>query len=122
MRSCLVLFLLLASRAIAADLPAGLTLIIESADGKLSDAREARLVALGVPQNSSPTPFVAPGPFRATFRGFLNLRIRDQYSFRASGRGEFELLINGESVLKSSGDDLEIKSSELIKLKKGASE
>jgi len=95
MRSRLVLVLLAllsplaASRINAAEPSLGLSIIIESADGKSVDMREARLVALGVPQKTSPTPFLAPGPFRATFRAYLNLKIRDQYSFRAFGRGEF---------------------------------
>jgi mono/diheme cytochrome c family protein len=128
MRSCLVFVLfaflspLAVSRINAAEPAPGLSLSIESADGKSVDLREARLTALGVPQNSSPTPFLAPGPFRATFRAFLNLKIRDQYAFRAFGRGEIELLINGESVLKCSGDDLSATTSELIKLKKGGNE
>src|SRR3954464_1873511 len=128
MRSRLVLLLFIAftsplapSRLLAEPAP-GVVLTFESLDGKQNDAREARLIALCVPENSPPTPFITPGPFRAIFRGSINLRIRDQYTFCASGRGEFELLLNGESVLKSSGDDLSTKTSEPVKLKKGANE
>src|SRR5439155_5294965 len=100
----------------------GILLSFESPDGKQIDARETRLIALSVPRDLAPTPFIAAGPFRVTFHGYLNLKIRDQYAFRASGRGEFELLLNGESVLKCSGDDLSTTMSGLIKLKKGPNE
>ncbi len=102
--------------------PPGLMLSFESADGKTIDARESRLLAISVPAGAQPTPFVPAGQFHATFRGFVNLKIRDQYSFTAHGRGEFELLVNGQSVLKCSGEDLASKSSELVKLKKGPNE
>ena len=128
MRPCAAVLVLItvalplaASRAHADALP-GVVLSFESPDGKQSDSRKARLIALAVPHDSAPTPFITPGPFRATFHGLLNLSIRDQYTFRASGRGEFELFINGESVLKSAGEDLSATPSRLVKLKKGPNE
>jgi mono/diheme cytochrome c family protein len=117
----LLLLALAVSQIEAASSP-GVILTFESADGKQADAREARLVALSVPQNSPPTSFITPGPFHATFHGALNLPIRDQYAFRAAGRGKFELLINGDSVLKGSGEDLSTATSVLVKLKKGAND
>lgn len=63
------------------------------------DARVARMVALHVPEGSPPTPFVAPGPFTATWEGFLVVDDFDDYTFSVTGRGSFRLKIDGEIVL-----------------------
>ena len=115
-----VAYSLAISRVLADPVP-GLSLTFESPDGKAVDARVSRLIAICVAKDSNPTPFLSPGPFTVTWRGFINLKIRDQYTFSVAGRGEFELIINGESVLNASGD-LAGKSSALIKLRKGANE
>src|SRR5687768_717746 len=55
----------------------GLTLTFTRAgDGNArpSDSRKARLVALYVPHGTTPTPFLDPGPFVATWTGSINLR------------------------------------------------
>ena len=112
---------LASSRALADPVP-GLSLKIESLDGKSTDARESRLAALCVPHDTPPTPFVAPSPFRATFTGFLNLKLRDQYAFTAEGRGDLEVTVNSQLVLKCSGEDWSSQHSDLFKLKKGAND
>src|SRR3954447_17415208 len=102
LRRCLasvLLLLPLAASRINADPVPGVAIAFESLDGNQSDVREGRLFALSVPKDTPPTSFLAPARFRATFKGFINLKIRDQYAFRATGHGEFELLINGVSVL-----------------------
>ena len=63
---------------------------------------------------------LAPGPFGASFEGFINLKIRGDYTFTAHGAGACEVLVNGQSVLSSSGDDLSKQTSAKIRLKKGA--
>lgn len=100
----------------------GLTLVVERRDVAPSlpaDARIARTVALYVPQGSPPSDFTAPGPFRATFRGDLNLRLRSYVRFHAEGRGKFTLTLNGAAVLETSGDDLSRTVSNEIRLNKG---
>src|SRR5437016_4065511 len=70
----------------------GLSLTFQTAGG--SDVRIARLVALTVPDKTPPTPFIAPGPFWATFEGDVNLKLRDEYAFSVAGRGAVKLSIN----------------------------
>ena len=76
------------------------------------DVRVARLIALALPSGADPT--------RATFDGFINLKIRGDYTFTAHGAGTCELIVNGQSVLSVAGDDLSTKRSERVRLKKGA--
>jgi mono/diheme cytochrome c family protein len=96
----------------------GLVVKFESAGA--ADARVNRLAALAVPENQAPSAFVHPGPFRATFEGFINLKLRGDYVFSVEGRGSMEILINGQPVLSVAGEDLSIKPSERVRLKKGA--
>ncbi|MGH7177808.1 MAG: c-type cytochrome, partial [Tepidisphaeraceae bacterium] len=84
------------------DVAPGLMLSIES--GATRDARVARLAALRVPQDAAPTPLVPPGPFRATFSGYINLKIRGQYSFGATGRGTVKVMVNDAVALDARGD------------------
>ena len=110
-------------RKLAADTNAqGLLLTIEGVGANksvLPDARIARLVALYVPHDQPPSDFTPAGPFRATFEGDLNLRLRDTYTFFAEGRGKFTLSFNGKLALESSGEDLSQKKSQPIRLNKG---
>ena len=61
----------------------GCSLTFESNVGGSSstDTRHARLVALYVPANTPPTPFLPSGPFKATFETDLSLRLRDDVTF-----------------------------------------
>ena len=70
------------------------------------DARLARNIAIYIPQNTPPSDFTPPGPFRATFKGDLNLRLRSYLRFSAEGHGKLTLSLNGAVVLEASGDDL----------------
>jgi mono/diheme cytochrome c family protein len=102
----------------------GLTLTLESlapnaAKLPFHDTRIARLPSLYVPRNSSPSIFAAPGPFRATFEGDLNLRLRDFFTFLAEGNGKLTLKFNDQVVLQSSGDDLSKTRSDEVRLNKG---
>jgi mono/diheme cytochrome c family protein len=85
----------------------------------LTDARIARLIALAVPQGTSPTPLLPPGPFTATFAGEINLKLRGECTFTAQGRGAIEITVNGEPALSARGDDLAQQPGKPVKLKKG---
>lgn len=95
----------------------GLTLTFTS--GKITDSRPARLAALYVDENQSPTPFLPPGPFTATWTGNLTSRIRDTITLSAVGRGTLKVTVNDQPALETSGDDLAAKPGQPIQLKKG---
>src|SRR6266550_9156627 len=97
----------------------GLAVTFESADGKITDARTARLVALYVPAGAAPTPFVGPGKFRATFSGDLNLRLRERMAFVAEGRGKVTVKVKDKVVFEAEGDDLTAKAGDVVRLDKG---
>jgi mono/diheme cytochrome c family protein len=101
----------------------GLTLTFENPKGTgkpdFPDTRISRLVALHVPQGTSPSPFTPADPFRATFEGDITVRLRTFARFSAMGRGKLTLSIGGKRVLESSGEDLSKITSEEIRLGKG---
>ncbi|HLL91109.1 MAG TPA: c-type cytochrome [Tepidisphaeraceae bacterium] len=101
----------------AAD-AAGLRVTFEA--GGKTDARTARLVALHVPAGRPPTPFLPPGPFKATWAGDVNLRFRGEFSFAAEGRGAVRVFANDAVAFEAAGDDLATASpGPKLKLKKG---
>lgn len=67
-----------------------------------NDARRARLVALNVPAGTSPTPYLPPGKFTATWDGFLKLELSEDYHFFAWGRGRVWLKINDADAIPPS--------------------
>ncbi len=77
------------------------------------------MVALDVPAGTAPTPFLAPGPFRATWEGDLTVPFRGEYTLFAAGRGTIKVELNGKAVLSGSGDDLSQVEGKPAKLKKG---
>ncbi len=88
--------------------------------GEARDTRAARLVALDVPEGTPPSPFLAPGPFRAVWEGDLGIPFRGEYTFAAAGRGTIRVEINGKVALEGSGDDLGKLEGKAAKLRKGA--
>ncbi len=84
-----------------------------------TDARAARLLSLYVPAGEAPTPFLAPGAFEATWSGFLNLRLRGEYTFSVLGRGKVVLKVAGKPVLEADGEDFANKASAAIRMEKG---
>lgn len=106
----------------AEDAP-GLALEITPArpvDGALAaDALVARTLALHVARGESATPFVAPGPFTASWTGALDVPQRDDYVFSAEGRGSFTLEVDGDVVLDGSLSDGAVLEGEKVRLKKG---
>jgi mono/diheme cytochrome c family protein len=83
------------------------------------DTRTSRLIALFVPQGEAPSAFTPAGPFRATFEGDLNVRLRTFVKFSAEGRGKLTLTVAGKPVLDASGDDLSKVTSNEVRLGKG---
>src|SRR5665213_1228149 len=95
-----------ASRAADEQQPGVVLTITGLAGSHPHESRIARLVALYVPSGTASASEVSPGPFNAEFSGNLNLRLRSYVKFHAEGRGKLTLLLNGATVLESSGDDL----------------
>jgi mono/diheme cytochrome c family protein len=94
----------------------GLTLLFESQKDKAIDARPARLIALNVPAGTSPTPFLAPGPFKATFEGYIDQKLRGDYDIVATGAGKLTVTINNKPAFDG---ELGTASGEKVTLKKG---
>jgi mono/diheme cytochrome c family protein len=99
------------------SLEQGLTLTLSQ--GGKTDVRATRLISLYVPELTSPTPFLAPWPFTATWTGFLNQRLRNEVVFSVLGRGKVVVKIAGKTVLDADGDDFAGKPSAQVKLEKG---
>jgi len=97
----------------------GVQLTIEELATNKIDRRSVRLIALYVPSGTPPTPFLAPGPFKATWESTLTVALRDDYVFSAEGRGTLVFELDGKKVLEVSGDDLSKTASTSFKLKKG---
>jgi mono/diheme cytochrome c family protein len=87
--------------------------------GDVRDTRHSRLVALGVPSGSPPSPFLTPGPFRATWEGDIAVPFRSDCIFSAAGRGTIKVEINGKAALEGSGEDLSQVVGKSARLKKG---
>jgi cytochrome c2 len=91
-----------------AEKPAGLQVTFRSLAkeaGGAADTRPARLVALYVPAGDPVTPFLPPGPFRATWTASLAAGLGGETTFSAEGRGKLTVLVGGKPVLEASGDD-----------------
>ena len=89
----------------------GLVLCFQSVDAAEDtavppDCRVTRLVALRIDPDQPPTPFLEAGPFEAVWTGYLEAKFLDDYTFSATGRGRFELRLNGKTVHRGKGDDL----------------
>ena len=58
---------------------------------------------LYVPEGQAPSPFVPAGRFTATFEGLVNIDLRGDYSFHATGKGGVKLEINNAVLLDLKG-------------------
>jgi hypothetical protein len=90
----------------AATAPRGLALTLASLASGREDARVARLAAISVPEGTSPSYFLEPGPFRARWTGRLVLDGRSRVRFGAEGRGRVRIAIDGRVVLEGEEEDL----------------
>jgi cytochrome c2 len=95
----------------------GLALNLEAAG--VQDVREARLVSLYVPEGSSPSPFLAPGPFKAAFEGFISVDLGTDCAFSAAGNGSVTVTVADKPALQATGEDLSAVEGPAIRLKKG---
>jgi mono/diheme cytochrome c family protein len=84
----------------------GLTFGVTSAAGGAADLRTARLAALYVPDQESASPFIAPGPFTATWEGYITKDIWEKTTFSAEGSGALTVTLNDKAVLTCPGPDL----------------
>jgi mono/diheme cytochrome c family protein len=83
----------------------GLTLAIVGPAGE-SDRRSARSVALYVGEHDPATPFIASGPFTATWEGDLELAMWNNVTFSAEGAGSLQVSVGGKPVLDIGGPEL----------------
>src|SRR5262245_42647007 len=95
----------------------GLTVTFEAKGA--SDVRDSRMAALYVPEGSPPTPFLAPGPFKATWEGFLSVDLGTDCEFSAAGTGSLVVTINDKPALEAKGPDFTQAKSKSVLLKKG---
>jgi mono/diheme cytochrome c family protein len=76
---------------------------------------------LYVPAGKPPSPFVPPGRFTATFEGFVNIDLRGDYSFHATGKGGVKLEVNNAVLLDLKGMGGVAKTiTKTVRLNKGA--
>jgi len=119
MRRLIGLFLLLSGfAAAAADRPVGLVLNLSS--GPDTDLVVWPNAQLHVAAGESPSPFLAPGPFTATWSGLVAVELRSDYSFHIEGSGSVKLSVNGTEILTGDATPSKPLSSAPVRLTKGA--
>ncbi len=107
------------------SLAAGLVCAFETvppsspAGSRARDHRVTRLAALYVPQGRPATPFLPPGPFKATFSGYLEVEFSDDYEFAVEGRGKVTLKIADKIILRAAGEDLSGEEARTVELEGG---
>src|SRR5205807_1434327 len=82
----------------------GLTLQLDG--GGVQDVCDARLASLYVPEGGSPSPFLPPGPFAATWEGFVSVDLGTDCGFSAAGNGSITVTVADKPALKAQGADL----------------
>jgi len=106
----------------APALQPGLALTFTPASGEAADTVVAPNVWLHVAQGETPSPFLAPGPFTATWRGFVSVELRSVYTFQAEVNGSLEVVINAREALKITGDGALNDAGPPMRLNKGPNE
>jgi mono/diheme cytochrome c family protein len=94
-------------------------LILQFKAGNASDARETRLVALYVPEGSPPAAFVPPGPFSATWDGYISVDLGTDVTFSAVGNGKVSVLAAGKPAFQAEGDFAAAPEAVSLRLRKG---
>jgi mono/diheme cytochrome c family protein len=89
-----------------------------SADGKHTDIRRDRFVALYVPVKSAAAPGIPPGRFSVTWEGYLNLEFKGEHFLTATGKGKLRVTVNGAETLAAEGD-LSKARGKLLEFKRG---
>jgi len=95
----------------------GLSLTLEG--GGARDARDVRLCALTVPAGTAPSAFVPPGPFKATWEGFVLADLGTEVVFSAEGAGAFSLSIGDKPAFEAKGADFSKAEGAPFMLRKG---
>jgi mono/diheme cytochrome c family protein len=99
------------------QLAPGLRLTLES--GGVSDMRDARLASLYVPQGTTASPFLLPGPFKAVWEGFVSVDLGTDCTFSAAGNGAITVTIADKPALQAKGADLSRVEGPSLRLRKG---
>jgi mono/diheme cytochrome c family protein len=102
----------------AADqLVPGLSVTFEA--GGAADARSVRMAALYVPEGTPPTPFLPPGPFKATFEAFIAVDLATDCTFSAQGTGALAVTVNEKPAFEARGADFSAAEGKPVMLRKG---
>ena len=91
-------------REVRQALRPGVMATFESSTGTARDIRHDRLLALHVPADRPPTPFLPADPFKVTMETYVRLRLKGEYRFSAEGRGTLRLSLNDKPVFAHKGD------------------
>ena len=81
----------------------GLAVTFQSEAGGPADHTVRPHFMLYVPAGEVPSPFVAPGPFTAEWKGVIHLDLRDRFIFQAELNGSLKLELNGNPVMEVTG-------------------
>ncbi|MGE0145425.1 MAG: hypothetical protein AB7I19_19520 [Planctomycetota bacterium] len=92
---------------------------VASEGSLLEDSRVADALALRVARRESPSPFLEPGMFEAIFDGWIEVPLRDDWTFGFLGNGNLVLSIDGKEVLSAMGKGEVPVTSSPIRLRKG---
>lgn len=88
--------------------------------GAASDTREDRFISLYVPKGTPATPFIAPGPFKAVYKGDIESPLKSEYTFIAQAIGQTKVTINGEEAINIPAGATAQTAEKTVQLKKGA--
>ena len=89
--------------------------------GEASAATVVPNLWLYVPAGQPASPFVPAGRFTATFEGFVNIDLRGDYSFHATGKGGVKLEVNNMVLLDLKGiSGVAEAKTKTVRLNKGA--
>ncbi|MDX1951648.1 MAG: c-type cytochrome, partial [Verrucomicrobiota bacterium] len=91
-------------------------------ESKVLDAVVLPNVRLYVPAGEAATPLMKPGPFTATWSGFLTLEMRSQYAFQAESSGAVKVDLNGSTVLEVAEGSKEVTPGKVVRLNKGTNQ
>lgn len=94
-------------------------LILHLEGGGASDARETRLAALYVPEGSPSSSFVPPGPFKATWEGYVSVDLGTDCTFSAAGNGAVTVTIAEKPAFQARGDLAAAPEGASLRLRKG---
>lgn len=83
------------------------------------DQRVVRLPATYVPAGQPPSPWLDPGPFRSTWRGWLKLDLTDDFRFRLTGRGRAVLRLGNDHVFAAGPGEFDLITPDAVTLHGG---